>query len=102
MIRETEGGRAEVETFKVGPRVEEGERTMWVVEGGVWKASFIEDDGEEKDEDVLWISEVVVPGWTPEQHEFLGEEGLRRLVGPKTTKEWASLVRKETGGVGKL
>lgn len=40
-----EDGR--VESFIVGNRVEKGERCMWVVDGGVWKASFFEEDPDE-------------------------------------------------------
>ena len=56
----------EVRTFVVGAGVERGERVGWVVEGGWWKCSFIEE-GEE-----LLVSEVVVPGWEEADHEFLG------------------------------
>lgn len=54
---------------------------MWVVEGGVWKASCLEG------EELLLISEVVVPSWTPEQHRFLDEEGLRGIVKDKVVRE---------------
>lgn len=37
----TEDGR--VESFVVGHGVERGEKCMWVVEGGVWRASFLEE-----------------------------------------------------------
>jgi predicted cupin superfamily sugar epimerase len=47
-----------VETFLVGKDVEQGERMVWVVEGGKYKASFlVEGDGEEGEEGLL-ISEV--------------------------------------------
>lgn len=42
-----------VEDFAVGPDVANGERLQWVVEGDVWKCSFLEDG-----EDSLLISEV--------------------------------------------
>lgn len=45
-------GKAPVETFAVGGDVGTGERMQWVVEGGKYKGSFIED------QEGLLISEV--------------------------------------------
>ena len=42
-----------VETFVVGCDIEGGEVVQWVVEGGVWKASMLEEGAE-----VLLITEV--------------------------------------------
>lgn len=50
-----EGERKRVETFVVGKNVEKGERAVWVVEGGKYKASFLLDEG---DAEGLLISEV--------------------------------------------
>jgi predicted cupin superfamily sugar epimerase len=50
-----EGEKKRVESFIVGKDVAQGERAVWVVEGGKYKASFLlECDGEEG----LLISEV--------------------------------------------
>lgn len=79
---ETTGGEVKVETFVVGGDVAKGERLQWIVEGGVWKASFLLPDreGGEGSEGLL-ISETVVPGFEYEDHEFLGRTGLRGLLG---------------------
>jgi predicted cupin superfamily sugar epimerase len=51
---EGKGKKKRVETFVVGKDVEAGERAVWIVEGGKFKASFLLDgDGEG-----LLISEV--------------------------------------------
>jgi predicted cupin superfamily sugar epimerase len=50
------GGKKRVESFVVGRDVEKGERMVWVVEGGKYKATFLlEGDG-----DGLLVSEVSV------------------------------------------
>jgi predicted cupin superfamily sugar epimerase len=51
-----EGEGKRVETFVVGKDVAAGERMVWVVEGGKYKASFLLDGGEEGEG--LLISEV--------------------------------------------
>lgn len=48
-------GKAPVETFAVGGDIEKGEKMQWVVEGGKYKGSFIED------QEGLLISEVRLP-----------------------------------------
>ncbi|ODQ64629.1 hypothetical protein NADFUDRAFT_83563 [Nadsonia fulvescens var. elongata DSM 6958] len=64
-----------VETFKVG--FGPNERLQWVVEGGVYKASFTNNEQEG-----LLISEVVVPGWEFADHKFMeNEDELRQWVG---------------------
>lgn len=91
----------EVESFVVGHG--DGEKLMWVVEGGVWKASYLlaeeeegRENGAEKEEgEGLLISEVVVPSWTMEQHRFLGEEELRRLVGEERAAKLCGLLKKQ-------
>lgn len=56
---EGEGGRKRVESFVVGRDVEAGERVVWVVEGGKYKASFLEaEEGVDEWEARLLISEV--------------------------------------------
>ncbi|KAA8893857.1 RmlC-like cupin domain-containing protein [Sphaerosporella brunnea] len=79
-----------LEEYVVGPDVESGERIMWVVEGGVWKTSAVEDgDG------LLLISEVVVPGFEFRDHEFLDWESLVRLVGEQKAAELGRFLKKE-------
>ena len=66
-----------------------GEVTQFFVPGGWWKASEIPDDDMELvkagkiDEDHIGclISEVVVPGWVPQQFQFITED---KVSGPTT------------------
>lgn len=94
----------EVETFVVGGDVAAGERAMWVAKGGRWKCSFIEESEQSEEGDGngegLWISEVVVPAWEERDHEFLGLEGLRALVGEEQAGRWSGFVRGEKTGGG--
>lgn len=54
-----EGGKKRVESFVVGKDVEAGEKVVWIVEGGKYKASFLEvEDGVDEWEAKLLISEV--------------------------------------------
>jgi predicted cupin superfamily sugar epimerase len=105
----------EVESYVVGLDVEKGERVQWIVEGGVWKGSYLlsddEDDGGEKVEvngtgvtrerepksGGLLISETVVPGFEYCDHEFLTSVRLRKLVGEEKAEELAWLCR-DIGG----
>jgi len=88
-----------VETFVVGPDVAAGERLQWIVEGAVWKASFLlsdepEDSGAGPVSGGLLISETVVPGFEYCDHEFLTQEGLVREVGGELAEDLRWLVRK--------
>lgn len=75
-----EDGR--VESFVLGHAVASGERCMWVVDGGVWRASMWEEEEEGGGEkEGLLITEVVVPGFDFKDHEFLGVPRLVELVG---------------------
>ncbi|KAK9331420.1 RmlC-like cupin domain-containing protein [Lipomyces starkeyi] len=80
-----------VETFVVGQSVENGEKLQWIVEGGDYKASFVQpEDGE------CLISEVVIPGFEYTDHNFMASrEELVALVGEDTAKEWEWLLRKD-------
>lgn len=69
----------QIETFTVGFDIEKGERTQWVVEPGVYKGCYL--IGDESDEDCLWVSEVVVPGFDFTDMKFINEDELKRLVG---------------------
>jgi predicted cupin superfamily sugar epimerase len=84
------------ETFVVGQDLSKGEKLQWIVEGGVWKASYLlpdKEDGEESKGGLL-ISETVVPGFEFRDHEFLSGEGLRALLG-EGAEGWEWLVRRE-------
>lgn len=91
-----------VETFVVGQGIEKGERLQWVVEGGVYKASFllpdVGGDGEEEQEQEesggLLISETVVPGFEYADHEFLSLEGSRALLSADVAAQLEWLVKK--------
>ncbi|GAB7366764.1 hypothetical protein MBLNU230_g0718t1 [Neophaeotheca triangularis] len=92
-------GRTRVETFLVGQDVAAGEKLQWVVEGGVWKATFLLPDeagieGSGSGEGLL-ISETVVPGFEYEDHDFLSEGGMRELVGEDGVGELGWLVRRD-------
>ena len=82
-----------VESFVVGQDIERGERLQWVVEGGVWKASYLlQEDGREDNQGLL-ISETVCPGFEYADHSFLSREEFRRLLPDNRAKEIEWLVR---------
>ncbi|CAM1501104.1 Fc.00g102660.m01.CDS01 [Cosmosporella sp. VM-42] len=82
-----------VETYVVGHDIENGEKLQWVVEGGVYKASFLLDAKDGENEGLL-ISETVVPGFEYADHEFLREDGLKSLLSEDMAKELEWLVSK--------
>ncbi|KAK8850619.1 hypothetical protein IAR55_004538 [Kwoniella newhampshirensis] len=77
----------------VGPNPSLGEVTQLFVPGGWWKASEIPDEdllllsspeaerSGLKDKIGCLISEVVVPGWNPDQHQFIDEDKLKATWG---------------------
>ncbi|GAA5914062.1 hypothetical protein JCM8208_005933 [Rhodotorula glutinis] len=79
-----DGGKPEVRRAVVGSDAARGEVRQLVVEGGWWKASRIPDEdlveGEE-DRTGCLISEVVVPGFSFDDHAFLTRSGLVELFG---------------------
>ncbi|KAI8673863.1 Cupin-5 domain-containing protein [Fusarium keratoplasticum] len=89
------GGR--VEAFIVGHAVEQGERIQWVVEGNVWKASYLLPSkataGETQHGEGLLISETVVPGFEYCDHEFLSKQAMKRLLPEDQARELDWLVR---------
>ncbi|KAH6899919.1 RmlC-like cupin domain-containing protein [Thelonectria olida] len=89
-----------VETFVVGHAVERGEKLQWVVEGGVWKASYLldTDDNENnlKEPQGLLISETVVPGFEFADHEFLSERRLGEMLPKEQAVALAWLSKKNT------
>ncbi|PSR97057.1 RmlC-like cupin domain-containing protein [Coniella lustricola] len=91
-----------IETFVVGQDVARGEKLQWIVEGGIYKASFLLPDrangnGEELGEsrEGLLISETVVPGFEFCDHDFLTRSGLMELVSADGAKQLESFVRLE-------
>ncbi|KAF2250149.1 hypothetical protein BU26DRAFT_424862 [Trematosphaeria pertusa] len=87
------GERKRVETFVVGKDVGRGERMVWVVEGGKYKASFLLEGGDAEGEGLL-ISETVIPGFEYSDHDFLTRERFEELVTEEQAGELAWLVRK--------
>lgn len=57
------GEKARIETFVVGHDIEKGERLQWIVEGDIYKASYLLPDNEDtcQSEEGLLISEVSCP-----------------------------------------
>ena len=119
--------KARIETFIVGPDVSAGEKLQWMVEGDVWKASFLlppptssisssiqsspmhgqavahdPPADQVQEENVLLISETVVPGFDFRDHDFLTWEGFAELVDDERREEWGWLVkgRPSLGGLG--
>ncbi|KAH7381333.1 RmlC-like cupin domain-containing protein [Phaeosphaeria sp. MPI-PUGE-AT-0046c] len=93
-----DGKRKRVESFVVGKNVSKGERSVWIVEGGKFKASFLLPmKGEEGDVegDRLLISETVVPGFEFSDHDFLMEKTFGELVTEEQRNDLGWLVRKE-------
>jgi predicted cupin superfamily sugar epimerase len=60
---ERNGGKAPIESFVVGHRIEKGERLQWIVDGGKYKSSYLlpDSDGDENESEGLLISEVSMP-----------------------------------------
>ncbi|KAM0418850.1 hypothetical protein ACHAPT_012215 [Fusarium lateritium] len=86
-----------VETFIVGHAVEKGERIQWIVEGNVWKASYLLPSkataGETQHGEGLLISETVVPGFEYCDHEFLSRQAMKKLLPEYQARELEWLVR---------
>lgn len=83
-----------VKSFIVGFDHSRGEVSQWVVPGGVWKASFLRplsDDVGESSDDHLLISEVVVPGFEYDDHQFLQDDKLVELVGEERASQLSFL-----------
>ncbi|KAF2847503.1 hypothetical protein T440DRAFT_471011 [Plenodomus tracheiphilus IPT5] len=89
------GGVKRMETFIVGKDVAAGEKAVWVVEGGKYKASFLLGEGGDAEGDRLLISETVIPGFEYSDHDFLSLEKFKTLVTEEQAKELEWLVRRE-------
>ncbi|KAF5019150.1 hypothetical protein F66182_8855 [Fusarium sp. NRRL 66182] len=89
-----------IESFIVGNAVEKGERIQWIVEGDIWKASYLLPNSGDSQEpggpetEGLLISETVVPGFEYHDHEFLTTQGIRYLLKEDQARELGWLVRK--------
>ncbi|EHY60361.1 hypothetical protein HRR83_000121 [Exophiala dermatitidis] len=118
--RDSVTGKVPIETFVVGHDLEKGEKLQWIVEGGVFKASFLIPDqnspaaggtegagttagDEEKNEAEaessaggLLITETVVPGFEYADHDFLTFDTMQELLVPEQIEElkWL-LARRE-------
>ncbi|KAE8358029.1 RmlC-like cupin domain-containing protein [Aspergillus caelatus] len=93
------GGKAPIESFVVGHRIEKGERLQWVVEGGKYKSSYLlpDSDGDLPDDNKsegLLISETVVPGFEFYDHDFLPAEKMEQLLTPEQVEELKWMARK--------
>ncbi|XP_014554694.1 hypothetical protein COCVIDRAFT_104214 [Bipolaris victoriae FI3] len=80
-----------VESFVVGMDFAAGEKSVWVVEGGKYKASFLLEGAEGER---LLVSETVIPGFEYSDHDFLTLEAFRKIVSPEQAEELEWLVRK--------
>ncbi|KAL7421479.1 hypothetical protein Q5752_004366 [Cryptotrichosporon argae] len=85
----------EIRRIIVGPNVGDGEVLQLFVPGGWWKASEIPEEdllllsaapeggeaapAERRERIGCLISEVVVPGWTRDQHQFIDEDKLKAM-----------------------
>ncbi|WVR08688.1 hypothetical protein IAU60_005746 [Kwoniella sp. DSM 27419] len=94
----------------LGSDVAKGEVTQLFVPGGWWKASEIPEEdlalldipGAEsaglKDKIGCLISEVVVPGWNPDQHQFIDEDKLKAMWGGQAGwEQYAKYIKAPEG-----
>jgi len=83
------GGKARIETFVVGHDIAKGERLQWIVDGDIYKASYLLPDNEESShsEEGLLISETVVPGFEFSDHNFMPADVLPELVSVQQAEE---------------
>ncbi|KIR58999.1 hypothetical protein I314_04983 [Cryptococcus bacillisporus CA1873] len=89
-----DGDEPTVRRVMMGSNSSLGEVTQLFVPGGWWKASEIPEedmllleavkDNDLKERIGCLISEVVVPGWNPDQHQFIDEDKLRAMWGTKS------------------
>ncbi|KAF4345487.1 DUF985 domain protein [Fusarium beomiforme] len=90
-----------IESFLVGNAIERGERIQWIVEGDVWKASYLLPNepgrscgSNEEETEGLLISETVVPGFEYHDHAFLTQQGMRALLNESQARELEWLIRR--------
>jgi predicted cupin superfamily sugar epimerase len=111
------GDKKRVESFIVGKDVSKGEKAVWIVEGGKYKASYLlpMTDNKDSSKDRLLISEVssmcacsrekndcvnvlmqtVVPGFEFSDHDFLPIETFGELITEEQQRELEWLIRRE-------
>ncbi|PHH82750.1 hypothetical protein CDD82_5006 [Ophiocordyceps australis] len=81
-----------VESFIVGPDLENRERLQWTVDGGVWKASFLLASCPTHSQGLL-VSETVVPGFEYADHEFLSHQRCAQLLPDHLLTQLSCLVK---------
>ncbi|KJZ79527.1 hypothetical protein HIM_00996 [Hirsutella minnesotensis 3608] len=89
-----------VESFIVGSNIEQGEKLQWVVDGGVWKASYLLPSSNSEAgrnasrlDSGLLISETVVPGFEYADHEFLSRERRSEILPDDMARQLKWLVK---------
>lgn len=95
LLHPQEGKKARIETFVVGHDIAKGEKLQWIVDGGIFKASYLLPDEGSSNSDGLLISETVVPGFEFSDHDFMTPQILSEWVTPEQAKELSWLIRKE-------
>lgn len=73
-----------IESFIVGMDHSKGEVSQFIVPPNVWKGCYVcpqTDDQEETNDDLIFASEVVIPGFDFTDMDFMDEERLVKLVG---------------------
>lgn len=80
----------QIETFNVGFDIANGDRTQWVVEPGVYKGCYL--IGNDNNDDCLWVSEVVVPGFDFKDMKFLNEDEMKGLIGSENCNKLKFLI----------
>lgn len=84
----------------VGPDAAAGEVRQLVVGGDEWKASEIPDEdlqGGDKERVGCLITEVVVPGFHWQDHEYLTKQGLQELFAgaPEEQAKYETRIKQE-------
>lgn len=85
----------EVKTFKVGLDHSKGEISQFVVPANVWKGCYIISKDESEDEsngDLLFASEVVVPGFDFEDMVMMDMDTLVGLVGEERAEQFKFML----------
>jgi len=79
----------------VGHDIAKGEKLQWIVDGGIFKASYLLPDQGSSNSDGLLISETVVPGFEFSDHDFMTPQILSEWVTEEQAKELNWLVRND-------
>ncbi|KAK4683743.1 uncharacterized protein P7C73_g6485, partial [Tremellales sp. Uapishka_1] len=92
-----------IKRIVMGDDAARGEVRQLFVPGGWWKASEIPEEdlllaSTDKDNSGCLISEVVVPGWNPDQHQFIDEDKMKAMwKGDEGWKEYARYIKAPEG-----